>query len=167
MSGPEAHEDLSTIAATIQERFDRDRSLLSFADYYALFLADPSQQARGAAAYVLDSVEAGGAREVAGGKRYEIFDAAFDKGRDPLVAQEGAQGHLIRILRNFVREGRVSVSREGLPSQEHGDELAFCHEDRGQLEGPIGVDVGLPASVIDQGRVAAVTEVLQVPRDRP
>lgn len=108
MSGPEAHEDLHAIAATIQERFEQDRSLLSFADYYALFLSDPGGQIRGTAAYVLDAIEASGTREIEGHTRYQIFDATFDEGRDPLVAQEGAQAQLVRILRNFVRDGRVS-----------------------------------------------------------
>jgi len=97
--------DLERLASTTRERFARDRALLSFEEWYTLFLEDPARQSRGAAGFALDCIESFGRGDDG---RYKLFDAPFADGRNPLVAQVEAQHALVRILKNFVRDGRVS-----------------------------------------------------------
>jgi len=102
------HADLDALAAESRARFERDRSVLTFDEYYDLFLDDPRAQTRGTAAYALDCLESFGTVPAGEGVRFALFDMAFDGGRDPLVDHVEAQQALARSLRNFVRDGRIS-----------------------------------------------------------
>ncbi len=97
--------DLERLAATTRERFVRDRAVLAFDEWYGLFLDGPRLQSRGSAGYLLDCIQSFGQ---APDGHYHLFDAPFADGREPLVAQAEAQHALVRSLKNFVRDGRVS-----------------------------------------------------------
>jgi predicted Ser/Thr protein kinase len=100
--------DLASLGASIKERFLRDQALLTFDEFYRLFQEDPRLHARNAAQYVLDCLESIGEAPEGEGWHFKLFEAPFDDGRDVLVDQAPAQRELARILRNFVRDGRVS-----------------------------------------------------------
>ncbi len=103
---------LHDLAADVRRTFVVNRRVLSFAEYFELFSAAPQTHARNAAQYLLDAVEYFGTEEVLdpAGKRtrYRLFDTPFEQGRDRLVGQEACQAEIHRIIKNFVREGRVN-----------------------------------------------------------
>ena len=108
----EARDRLAAISADVQGGWAANKRVMSFEEFFALFLAAPERHARGAAQYVKDVFDHFGTEEARTPRgattRFRLFDAAFDGGRDRLIGQEEVQNRVYRALANFVREGRVN-----------------------------------------------------------
>src|SRR6478736_5535033 len=106
-------DSLSRIGQEVRESYARNKRVMSFDEFYALFLAKPEQYSRSAAQYLKDVFEHFGSYEVKTAshgvvRRWKLFDAPFDEGRERLVGQEEVQNRVYRVIRNFVREGTVN-----------------------------------------------------------
>jgi predicted Ser/Thr protein kinase len=108
----EPRERLQALGAEIREAYVRNKRVMSFDEYFALFTARPERQARSAAQYLKDVFDHFGTEEVRHPRgaltRWKLFDCAFDGGRDRLIGQEEVQARVYRTLSNFTREGRVN-----------------------------------------------------------
>ncbi len=106
-----ARSYLQEVESSVTGRYVEDRSLLAFNEYLEEFLRHPRRQARGAAQYLLDVFDHFGVQEkltpVGVMRRFKLFDAPFSEGRGRVAGQEQVQNDIYRILRNFVRQGRV------------------------------------------------------------
>jgi serine protein kinase len=106
----DARETLVHIGGEIRDSFTRNRRVMSFAEYLALFMQNPQRQARNAAQYLKDVFDHFGQVKVQHPRgevaRFRLFDIPFDGGRERLVGQEDVQQRVYRIVQNFVREGR-------------------------------------------------------------
>jgi predicted Ser/Thr protein kinase len=105
-------DSLSRIGQEVRDAYTRNKRVMSFDEFYALFLAHPRQYARNAAQYLKDVFDHFGTSEVKTPRgvltRYRLFDVTFDGGRDRLVGQEEVQARVYRAISNFVREGGVN-----------------------------------------------------------
>lgn len=103
---------LSQIATEMQESFARNRRVMSFAEYLALFSNDILHQVRSAAQYVRDVFDHFGTTMVRGPRgslaRWKLFDCPWDGGRNSLKGQESVQADVYRLLSNFAREGHTN-----------------------------------------------------------
>src|SRR5262245_11089144 len=108
----DARERLQSLGADIREGYARNRRVMAFDEYFALFCAHPARQARSSAQYLVDVFDHYGVADVRHPRgtipRWKLFDCPWDEGRDALVGQEEVQGRVYRALSNFVRDGRVS-----------------------------------------------------------
>jgi predicted Ser/Thr protein kinase len=106
------HESLSRIGQEVREHFARNKRVMSFDEFYALFLAHPQQYTRNAAQYLKDVFDHFGTVEVKTPRgtltRFRLFDCPWDGGRDRMVGQEEVQGRVYRSIANYVREGGVN-----------------------------------------------------------
>jgi serine protein kinase len=124
--------DLNGFLKSINEQslqsFKGQKRILSFAQYMDAFAASPMRLGRTASQYVFDAFDHYGTREVdfIGGKvtRWNIFDAPWDNGRDPLVGQEPVQAELHRHLRRFSATG-------------YGDKLVLLHGPNGSAKSTV------------------------------
>lgn len=94
---------VTDLSRTVREDFVLKKRVLSFEEYFALFLASPRLHARNSSQYVVDAFNYFG-RD---GERFRLFDAQFDEGTDRLVGQERSQQEVFRILTKFARQGKV------------------------------------------------------------
>lgn len=105
-------ERLHALGSEIRDAYARNKRVMSFEEYFALFCAGPERQARSAAQYLRDVFDHFGTEEVRHPRgtitRWKLFDCPFDAGRDRLVGQEEVQARVYRTLSNFTREGRVN-----------------------------------------------------------
>src|SRR5688500_16898253 len=96
----------------MREAYAKNKRVMSFEEYFALFTAQPERQGRSAAQYVRDVFDHFGTEEVRHPRgtvtRWKLFDCPWDRGRDRLIGQEEAQARVYRVLSNFTREGRVN-----------------------------------------------------------
>jgi predicted Ser/Thr protein kinase len=106
------HESLSRIGQEVREHFARNKRVMSFDEFYSLFLAHPQQYTRNAAQYLKDVFDHFGTVEVKTPRgsltRFCLFDCPWDGGRDRMVGQEEVQGRVYRSIANYVREGGVN-----------------------------------------------------------
>lgn len=110
---PRVEDRLRSIAEDVQVSFEKDRRVLSFAEYLAVFQEHPERHCRDAASYVSDMVLHYGREKVERpfGEcyRYRVFDQEFlpgDRARaQALVGHELVQEELVRSFSNFKREG--------------------------------------------------------------
>lgn len=106
-------ELMSSISSDVQATFERERRVLSFGEYLAVFSEHPERAARDAATYLRDAVLYYGKESVKAPcgtfQRYKIFDQPWLKQPGDygfsLVGQEQAQNAIVRNLSNFCREG--------------------------------------------------------------
>lgn len=105
-------ELLGEIGGDVRDSYARNKRVMSFAEFFALFMSRPEQYARSAAQYTKDVFDHFGTEEVTTShgvvSRWRLFDLPFEDGRDRLVGQEEVQARVYRVLSNFVREGRVN-----------------------------------------------------------
>ena len=103
---------LKSLSNRVKQSFDDDRTVLSFADWFDLFLERPQRNLRSAAQYIRDVFDYFGeeTRPLATGsiRRFKLFDAPWANGTGRVAGQEQVQNELYRLLTNFVRQGRVS-----------------------------------------------------------
>lgn len=106
------NESLSRIGQEVREHFARNKRVMSFDEFYGLFLAHPQQYTRNAAQYLKDVFDHFGTVEVKTPRgsltRFRLFDCPWDGGRDRMVGQEEVQGRVYRSIANYVREGGVN-----------------------------------------------------------
>jgi len=110
---------LSTIAKDIfaavtddnRARYEAHRTILSFAEYLDEVEAHPERHLRNAAGYLVDVVDHFGSATIdlpTGSRtRYKLFDAEEHDGVGRVVGQERVQERLVRMLKNFVRSGKI------------------------------------------------------------
>src|SRR3954469_538951 len=107
----DARKFLQTVGSEVSNDFVKNRSILSFEEYIALFAQAPKQQARNAAQYLKDSIDHFGTERVPHptGKirRFKVFDV-HSEGAVRVAGQEEVQNALYRLLGNFVRAGRIN-----------------------------------------------------------
>ncbi len=105
-------DSLSRIGQEVRDSYTRNKRVMSYDEFYALFLARPEQYARNAAQYLKDVFDHFGTVEVKTPRglltRFRLFDVPFDGGRDRLVGQEEVQARVYRAVSNFVREGGIN-----------------------------------------------------------
>lgn len=108
----EAKRFLQSVGSEVSSDFVKNRSILSFDEYLALFLAEPKRQARNAAQYLKDVMDHFGTTEVRHptGKlrRFKIFDSTREDRDGRVAGQEEVQNAIYRILGNFVRAGSIN-----------------------------------------------------------
>jgi serine protein kinase len=96
----------------IRDGFARNRRVISFEEYLALFAADPTRQLRSAGQYVRDVFDHFGTETVRTPRgpmiRWRLFDCPWDGGKDALQGQEEIQAAVYRLVSNFAREGRTN-----------------------------------------------------------
>jgi serine protein kinase len=108
------NESLGRIGQEVREAYTRNKRVMSFDEFFTLFIARPTQFARNAAQYLKDVFDYFGTVEVKTPRsqspvtRWQLFDVPFDGGRDRLVGQEEVQARVYRAVSNFVREGGVN-----------------------------------------------------------
>jgi predicted Ser/Thr protein kinase len=112
MEGDDPRESLSRIGLEVRDGYMRNKRVMAFEEFYALFLSHPEQYTRTSAQYLKDVFDYFGTVEVRSPRgvlrRWKLFDAPFVDGRDRLVGQEEVQGRVYRVISNFVREGNVN-----------------------------------------------------------
>jgi serine protein kinase len=108
----DAKRFLQSVGAEVSQDFAKNRSILSFEEYLALFLQEPRRQARNSAQYLRDVMDHFGSEQVAHptGKirRFKIFDQTDGDRQGRVAGQEEVQNAIYRVLGNFVRAGRVN-----------------------------------------------------------
>ncbi len=113
MGGDDVLSELDAVSQSVEERFKRDRRVLSFREYLELFQGDPVRHTRDAARYLRDMFDHFGRTVVerpwGAMTRFKLFDLPWieqaREGRDALIGQEAVQAELYRELENFAREG--------------------------------------------------------------
>lgn len=109
---PEAQEILTALSGRVKHAFDEDRALLSYHEWFQLFLESPARNLRSSSQYLRDVFDHYGTEErnLPTGKltRYKLFDAPWSHGDGRVAGQEAVQEELYRLITNFVRDGRVS-----------------------------------------------------------
>lgn len=120
---PTPQSELAQIGDELRTAFGRNRRVMSFGEFYALFRQQPTRHARSVAQYVKDCFDHYGTSQVqtpAGPRtRYRVFDGSFSaadpsgagdsqSGKERLFGQEEVQGRVYRAICNFVRDGRIS-----------------------------------------------------------
>jgi len=108
----DARDWLAQATGEMRDSFARNRRVISFPEYIALFSAEPAQQLRSAAQYVRDVFDHFGSEPVRTPRgpmtRWRLFDCPWDNGKDALVGQEEVQAAVYRLIANFAREGRTN-----------------------------------------------------------
>ena len=92
-------------------RYEANRTIMSFTEYLDEVEAHPERHLRNAAGYLVDVVDHFGSTTInlpTGSRtRYNLFDADFRHGVGRVVGQERVQERLVRMLKNFVRSGKI------------------------------------------------------------
>ncbi|MCZ7647296.1 MAG: serine protein kinase PrkA [Planctomycetota bacterium] len=104
-------EILSQTTERSQEVFKAQKRVLSYQQWLEAFLADPARLGRNAPQYLLDCYEYYGSCEVDGigekERRWNLFDAPFDAGRDKMIGHEDAQNEVYDLLKRFAVTGKA------------------------------------------------------------
>lgn len=112
MTQTTAKERLHLLAQDIQSDFIAHRSVMSFHEFFELFLEHPKRHSRSVAQYIRDAFLHFGTESISTPRgtvrRFSLFDMAFHPGRTSLVGQEDAQNGVFRTLNNFIRERRIT-----------------------------------------------------------
>lgn len=109
---PSVAAEISSVAESVEKRFQRGRRVLSFSEYLDLFAGDPQRHARDASRYIRDTFDHYGTvvADHPWGKftRWRLFDLPWDPALAPhaLIGQEQVQEEIYRSISNYVREGR-------------------------------------------------------------
>ena len=105
-------DSLAQIGQEVRDSYTRNKRVMSFDEFFQLFLARPELYGRNVAQYLKDVFDYFGTEEIKTPRgtftRWKLFDVPFDGGRDRLVGQEEVQARVYRVISNFVREGTVN-----------------------------------------------------------
>jgi predicted Ser/Thr protein kinase len=103
---------LAQATGEMRESFARNRRVMSFSEYFALFGTDAQRQVRSAAQYLRDVFDYFGSEPVRTPRgpmvRWRLFDCPWDGAKDSLMGQEEVQAAVYRLISNFAREGRTN-----------------------------------------------------------
>ena len=87
-----------------QDRFQTENTLLSFQEYLSEIAQAPHTHLRDAPLYIRDMFDHFGTDEVqrpyGNFRRFKVFDAPFDQGRDRVIGQEKVQNQISLISDN-------------------------------------------------------------------
>jgi predicted Ser/Thr protein kinase len=110
--GETPKDSLAQIGQEVRDSYTRNKRVMSFDEFFQLFLARPEQYARNVAQYLKAVFDHFGSEEIKTPRgtftRWKLFDVPFDGGRDRLVGQEEVQARVYRVISNFVREGAIN-----------------------------------------------------------
>ena len=102
---------LKETSAASKKEFEGQRRVMSFQQYLDSFCAHPVRLGRNASQYLLDCYQYYGVEELERPgrkiKRFKLFDAPFEAGRDKLVGHEEVQQNLYELLRRFAAIGKA------------------------------------------------------------
>ncbi len=108
----EAKRFLQTVGSDVSADFVKNRMILSFEEYLALFLQEPRRQVRNAAQYLRDVMDHFGTEQVPHPtdkiRRFKLFDAVERDGGVRVAGQEEVQNALYRVIGHFARAGRIN-----------------------------------------------------------
>jgi serine protein kinase len=108
----DSQDSLGQIGQEVRDAYTRNKRVMSFDEFFRLFLTEPRRYLRNSAQYLRDVFDHFGTTEVrtphGSLSRFSLFDLPFDGGRNRLIGQEEVQGRVYRIISNFVREGRIN-----------------------------------------------------------
>ncbi len=108
----DASQLLASISGRVKKSFHDDRTILSFAEWFDLFMEAPARNVRSAAQYVRDVFDHFGTEtlDLPEGEieRFKLFDAPWAGGDGRVAGQEFVGQEIYRLISNFVRDGRVS-----------------------------------------------------------
>jgi len=112
-SGPlDAKAWLTQTTADLRESYARNRRVMSFGEYFTLFVNDTKLHVRSAAQYLRDVFDHFGTEVVRSPRgiltRWRLFDCPWDEGKNSLQGQEEVQASVYRLISNFAREGRTN-----------------------------------------------------------
>jgi serine protein kinase len=103
---------LSHTTAEMRDSYARNRRVVSFGEYFSLFINDTARQVRSAAQYLRDVFDHFGTEMVRSPRgqmtRWRLFDAPWDGGKESLKGQEEVQASVYRLISNFAKEGRTN-----------------------------------------------------------
>lgn len=103
---------LGQTASDLREAYARNRRVMSFGEYFTLFVNDAARQVRSAAQYVRDVFDHFGTTTVRTPRgslqRWNLFDCPWEGGKESLRGQEEVQAAVYRLVSNFAREGRTN-----------------------------------------------------------
>jgi predicted Ser/Thr protein kinase len=103
---------LGELASETRDAYTRNRRVISFGEYMALFASRPLEQTRCAAHYLRDVFDFYGTETLRTARgevrRFKMFDCPWDGGRDRLMGQEEVQGAVYRLISNFTHEGQTN-----------------------------------------------------------
>jgi serine protein kinase len=103
---------LSSLSTEVRDGFARNRRVMSFGEYIGLLHRDMANQVRSSAQYLRDVFDHFGTTKVRRPRgettRFNLFDCAWDGGKDCLRGQEDVQTAVYRLISNFAREGRTN-----------------------------------------------------------
>ena len=107
-----ARDLLTNLGETIQDRFAKNRRVMSFGEYLELVSNTPRRHLRSAPQYLVDCFEHYGSREVqypwGRVRRFNLFDCPWAEGRERLIGHEDVQNQVYRALYTFVNEGTAN-----------------------------------------------------------
>src|SRR5688572_3584393 len=107
-----ANSVLEKVDQVIRQSFERNRRVLSYAEYLALLAENPDQQLRSSAQYTVEMMDHFGktpisqptaAEEGGATYRFHLFDDPVDGIAPKVVGQEAAQTEIYQTLRSFAR----------------------------------------------------------------
>jgi serine protein kinase len=103
---------LSQTTADLRESYARNRRVMSFGEYFTLFVNDTKLHVRSAAQYLRDVFDHFGTEVVRSPRgvltRWRLFDCPWDEGKNSLKGQEEVQASVYRLISNFAKEGRTN-----------------------------------------------------------
>src|SRR3954465_5852520 len=113
MSSPlDAKAWLTQTTADLRESYARNRRVMSFGEYFTLFVNDTKLHVRSAAQYLRDVFDHFGTEVVRSPRgvltRWRLFDCPWDEGKNSLKGQEEVQASVYRLVSNFAQEGRTN-----------------------------------------------------------
>ena len=102
---------LGEVNEKVKERFVKNKHILSFDRFFALFLENPLRFTRSAYQYITDMIDHYGLsseKETRGKKPgFAVFDRPMNGGKHAVRGQEEVEREIYRILKGFERGGRA------------------------------------------------------------
>src|SRR5258708_34136628 len=91
-------DSLAQIGQEVRDSYTRNKRVMSFDEFFQLFLSRPEQYARNVAQYIKDVFDYFGSEEIKTPRgtftRWKLFDVPFDGGRDRLLRQAAGQARV-------------------------------------------------------------------------
>jgi serine protein kinase len=105
-------QDLKKLSEQQQESFHKDKNALSFDEFLDLVSVSPLQYMRNSAVYLRDMINWHGIEkeETSTNKfvtKYNVFKEKTNKNKTKIVGQEFAQERIVKIIDQFVRQGKI------------------------------------------------------------
>lgn len=103
-------ELIASLSRAAKERFEVQRTVMSYQSYLEEIQKNPSRHLRNSAQYFADLFDYFGSYDLSHPTgtvhRWKLFDAQFDGGEGQVLGQERVQNAILHNIENFVRAGR-------------------------------------------------------------